>query len=104
MSQRFEDLVIQAFKDLKEDVKSLDSKMDDSTKIHIKNTAVLEEHERRSTASEGRLALLEVKQAEIEKKANRIQGFFIYSGIVLGALGTLVALFHDFLEAVLKLK
>lgn len=102
MSEK-EDLLIQIINSLDQKVDKLGTKFDSMIEIQTKNTIVLEVHEARSTSSEKRLDLLETRQNKIEKKADRIHGFFFYSGALLAVLGGLAALFHDSVGTLLEL-
>lgn len=84
-------LIIQGFNDLREDVKSLDDKIDKMQEVHIRNSIILKEHERRSTASEARIDVL-------EKHYTRLQGFYFYGSIVLAAVAGSAAFFRDVVE------
>lgn len=90
-SEKLYDLVIQALKDVREDVKSLDNKIDQMQEVHVANSIVLKEHERRSTASEVRINILEQRSA-------RIQGFYFYGSIVLAVIAGSAAFFRDIIE------
>lgn len=90
-SDKIVDLVIQALKEVRDDVKSLDNKIDDMQKVHVKNSVILQEHERRSTASEKRID-------ELETHYNRLQGFYFYGSIVLAGLAGCAAFFRDVIE------
>lgn len=103
MSNSQDDLLIETMKNINHMVNKLDSKLDAMQEILIKNTVVLEVHEARSTSSEKRLDLLETRQSKIEKKADRLHGFFFYSGAILAILGGLAALFHDSVDTILAL-
>lgn len=95
MSDKEDDIFLASFKELKDDVRQLDTKFDIMHEILIRNTITLEEHEKRSTASEARLEVL-------EDNSTKIGGFFIYSGAILSTLATLAAIFHYLIEPMLK--
>ncbi len=65
----------------------LDTKKDISEikEMTVKNTTVLEEHQRRSTASETRITRL-------EKSDQMWKGFFKIAGAILGVLGTIAVI------------
>ena len=92
-----DELFLTFLKDLKEDIRQLDNKFDSMQDILVKNTSVLEEHERRSTASEKRIDILEDKVSNAQRAADKIKGFFIYGSIMLTGLGTLATLIYRFL-------
>lgn len=104
MSDELDKMFIATLKDLKSDIKQLDVKFDDMHDMLVKNSIVLQEHERRSTASENRLTLLENKYSSSEIKINQLKGFFIYSGIIITAIGTVVAIFHNLILPLLTKK
>jgi len=89
-----DDLLTLSLKDLKEDLRHLDSKFNAMHGILIRNTTVLEEHERRSTMSEKRINVLEHKDQTRENSDSKVKGFFFYTGIIFSTLLTLAALFH----------
>lgn len=92
-----DELFLTFLRELKEDIRQLDGKFDNMQQVLVKNTTVLEEHERRSTASEKRITLLEDKVTDVQQAATRLKGFFVYTGIILTTLGSLAALYHNFL-------
>lgn len=104
MSDKSDELLINSLQDLKQDIRQLDTKFDDMHEILTKNTIVLVEHEKRSTASERRIEMLEEKQAELESDKNRLKGFFFYAGVIISTLGGLGALFHYWVEPFLPKK
>lgn len=93
-----DELFLAFLKDLKEDIRQLDGKFDSMQDILVKNTAVLEEHERRSTASEKRITTLEDKSSDSQRSADKLKGFFIYSGLVLTIAGTVAAIYHNIIS------
>ena len=95
MSDSIDTLFIATLKELKDDIRQLDSKFDEMHQLLSKNTVVLDEHERRSTASEQRLTLLEDKYTQSEKKVERLKGFFIYSGVILTLIGSVAAIAYN---------
>lgn len=94
MDIKLEQFFIETLKELKGDIRQLDGKLDTMHEVLIKNTVVLEEHEKRSTNSEIRIESLENKYLELNKKADRIKGFVAGSGILLSTIATLAAIFH----------
>lgn len=104
MSDELDKMFIATLQDLKSDIKQLDTKFDDMHDMLIKNSVVLQEHERRSTASESRLTLLEDKYSSSEKKFNQLKGFFIYTGVLMTAIGTVAAVFHNLILPLLTKK
>lgn len=89
-----DDLFIAALTELKQDIRQIDNKMDNMHGILVQNTTVLVEHEKRSTSSEKRITLLEDKDQLRTEDWAKVKGFFIYSGIVLTALGSIGAVIH----------
>jgi len=102
MSDSIDTLFIATLKELKDDIRQLDSKFDEMHQMLAKNTVVLDEHERRSTASEQRLTLLEDKYTQSEKKMERVKGFFIYSGLIVTAIGAILAIIHNLIPLLNK--
>ena len=98
MSNRFEDLVILTLTSLKEDIKGVDGKTDENLKVLIKLTAVVEEHERRSTPSETRIETLEKKEQDRADKALKLKGFLVYGSATIGAFLTLLTIFLNLTE------
>lgn len=90
MSDKFDNLIIEGFKSLKADIKSVDTKVEEMQKVHIKNTATLEEHERRSTASEKRIEILEDRAQKDALAKAKLKGFFLYGSLILTSIGGLV--------------
>jgi hypothetical protein len=70
-------------------VLDIKKEVDEVKQICMRNTVVLEEHARRSTASEGRLHLLEQKFEPIEMSSKVREHALAWAVGVLGALGTL---------------
>ena len=89
------DLVLQGLIDVRSDVKSLNDKLDRMQEVHIMNSVILKEHERRSTASEARIDVL-------EKHYTKLQGFYFYGSIVLAAVAGSAAFFRDVVEGWLQ--
>jgi len=89
MDDESEKLFSASLQDLKNDVKSLDSKFDGMHEVLIRNSVILTEHERRSTASEQRLTVVEDKLINSSKHFERVKGFFLISGAILAALASL---------------
>ncbi len=83
-----------SIKDIKENLKQLDSKFDSMHEVLIRNTVVLEQHEKRSTASENRLEIVEDSLYDLRSKFYKIQGFFFYSSVAITGLGGLVAIIY----------
>lgn len=98
MSDSINDLFIASLKDIKEDIRQLDNKMDQMHQILTQNTTVLEEHEKRSTSSESRITTLENKDQARSEATAKIKGFFMYAGIIISALGSLGAVFHYWIQ------
>ena len=71
-------LLLELVLDLKKDITTLKEES-------VKNTTTLEEHARRSTASEARLALL-------EKRDWMVNGFFKISMSLLGLAATIIGI------------
>jgi len=92
------DLYIIALKELREDIRQIDNKLDYMNEVLIKNTAVLEEHERRSTASENRLNVMENQHYKLQKSTDNVTAFFVYSGILITTLGSLAALYFNYIK------
>lgn len=88
-------------KDIKSDIRQLDNKFDNMHEILIRNTTVLEEHEKRSTLSEKRIEVLEDKNQDREIQVAKVKGFFIYCGMLLSGLATLGAAVHYLLKPLL---
>jgi hypothetical protein len=68
---------------------------DDVSELRVEaasNTVVLEEHAKRSTASENRHELLELRMEALEIKEHRLNGFWKISLGILGVVGTLSAI------------
>lgn len=86
----FNALISKQLDKLDSKMEKMDSKMDDMAKVHERNTVVLEEHERRSTASESRISILEEKELRRAQKAAKLTGFVYYSGVTLGGIAALV--------------
>lgn len=84
------DLIIKYLDKLDTKIEKLDSKMDEMNKVHERNTMVLEEHERRSTASESRISILEETEQQRAERLTKIKGFLYYTGAIIGALGAIV--------------
>jgi cob(I)alamin adenosyltransferase len=97
-----QDLFIATLKDLREDIRQIDNKLDYMNEVLTKNSTVLEEHERRSTASENRLDIIEDRHHALEKSADNIKGFFVYSGIILTTIGSLTALYFNYIAPLFK--
>lgn len=97
-----DELFLTFLRELKEDIRQLDSKFDNMQDVLVKNTIVLEEHERRSTASEKRITTLEEKVSTSQQASDKLKGFFIYTGLVLTVLGSLAALYHNFFSIYFK--
>lgn len=83
MADELDKLFIASLQDLKSDFKSLDSKFDQMHEVLIKNSVVLVEHERRSTASEARLTIVENKIDKNQTGKERIKGFLIITGSLI---------------------
>jgi len=98
MSEELDKLFITSLQDLKADLKQLDSKFDLMHDTLNKNSVILTEHERRSTASENRLTIVEDKVETVEKRSERVKGFFIISGIIITTLASIAVI----MELILK--
>jgi hypothetical protein len=79
-------LLLELILDLKKDIASLQRDMTIVHEQEAKNSIVLEDHARRSTASEDRLELL-------ENRDQRINGFFKISLGILGVVGTIATIY-----------
>lgn len=95
---KLHDLFIATLKELKDDIRQLDNKTDEVMNVLVHNTSVLEEHERRSTASEARITTLEDKHSKLEEKRQQLKGFFIYMSLIITALGSIGAVFHYWVQ------
>lgn len=87
MSNNKDDLFIQTLGNINTDIRELNNKFDDMNQILVKNTTVLEQHERRSTASEVRITNLEDQWV-------KIKGFFLYTGLIISCIATLAGIFN----------
>lgn len=90
-----DEFLIAALKDIKEDFRKLDDKFDNMHEVLVKNSLVLEEHQRRSTASEERIGSLENKYHSVEITYHRFKGFLFYTGLIISAIGTVAAICYD---------
>ena len=68
MSDETQQLFKDYLNDLKDDIRQLDAKFDKMHEVLVENSSVLKEHERRSTASEKRLDIVESKLDKIDNK------------------------------------
>jgi hypothetical protein len=84
----------ETLKDLKQDIRELASKLDTMHEVLIKNTVVLEQHEKRSTASEKRLELLENEFISIKNNFSKFKGVYVGIAAVLTALGGFVTFLY----------
>jgi hypothetical protein len=98
MSDELDKVFTAALLELKNDVKQLDGKFDLMHEVLIKNSVVLTEHERRSTASEARLTIVEDKVNETEKGRERIKGFLLIAGAIIATLGSVAGIVELFLK------
>lgn len=89
MDMEFTELLNETLKEIKENVRQLDTKLDKMHEILVENSTVLKEHERRSTSSEKRLEIVENKLDSVEQTRQHLKGFFIYTGIIFGAISCL---------------
>lgn len=94
MSMELTELLKETLKELKDDVRQLDTKFDKMHEILIENSIVLKEHERRSTSSEKRLEIVENKLDSLEEARSHIKGFFLYGSIIVGAITTLITILY----------
>jgi hypothetical protein len=95
------DLILQAVKGVKDDVKSLDNKVDQIKEIQAIDSLVLKEHERRSTASEKRIEDLEEFKKQQDLKAAKLKGFFLLGSLIITGTGAVIyflANLSDFLK------
>jgi hypothetical protein len=99
MSDRFDELVMQMLKQLQEDNKAIDAKLDSMLQIHVRNTDTLEEHERRSTASEKRIQTLEERELARNDLLTKLKGFLWISSLIGGT----IAAFFYFIKAVVEM-
>ena len=98
MDDESEKLFTASLQDLKNDVKSLDTKFDSMHEVLIRNSVILTEHERRSTASEQRLTVVEDKLINSAKHFERVKGFFLISGAILATLASVAGILKLFLR------
>jgi len=94
MNIELTELLNDTLKEIKENVRQLDTKFDKMHEILIENSAVLKEHERRSTSSEKRLDIVENKLDNIEQSRQHLKGFFGYTGIIFGAISCLAGILY----------
>lgn len=84
-------LLLELILDLKKDITSLKENITDLKTEAAKNTVTLEDHARRSTASEARLGML-------EQRDQMLNGFFKISlgilGVVASVIGVIAAIRH----------
>lgn len=92
------DLIIQGIKGIKEDVKGLDSKIDQIQTVQAQDSFVLKEHERRSTASERRIEALENFKQQQDISNAKFKGFVIYGGFILAFIAASATFFRDVVE------
>jgi hypothetical protein len=74
--------------------------LEDVKEIVIKNTVVLDEHARRSTASEARLEVIEANYVQLNVESLAKAQMLTWALGILGALGTIfgiVDVIHNFL-------
>lgn len=98
MDDESEKLFMASLTDLKNDVKALDSKFDNMHEVLIRNSVILTEHERRSTASENRLMIVEDKLIKSRTHFERVKGFFLISGAILATLASVAGILKLFLR------
>lgn len=98
MSDELDKIFAASLQELKSDVKQLDSKFDKMHEILIVNSTVLTEHQRRSTASEARLGIVEDKLDNTEKRAERVKGFFLIGGAILATVGSIAGILKLFIK------
>lgn len=98
MSDAKDELIISALSSLNDDIRQIDNKLDYMNEVLNKNTAILVEHERRSTASEDRLDVVEERYYSLEKSAAGVKSFFIYSGVILSTVATLIVIYTQIIE------
>jgi len=94
MSIELTELLKETLKEIKEDVRQLDTKFDKMHDILVENSAVLREHERRSTSSEKRLEIVENKIDSIEQSKQHLKGFFIYTSIIFAAISCIAGILY----------
>ena len=94
MSTELTELLKETLKELKDDVRQLGTKFDKMHEILIENSAVLKEHERRSTSSEKRLEIVENKLDGIEQSRQHFKGFFLYTGIIFASISCVAGIFY----------
>lgn len=73
--------------DIKKEQSEIKEQTIKNTLILEHNTSVLEEHERRSTASETRIE-------KLEDQSQMFYGFLKISGTILGIIGTIVGIIY----------
>lgn len=78
-------LLLELVLDLKKDIGSVQKDISSLQEETAKNTVVLDDHARRSTASEKRLD-------KLEKRDQMLNGFFKISAGVLSAAGSIIAI------------
>lgn len=93
-----DDLYMATLKELKTDIRQIDGKLDTMHGVLVRNTIVLEEHEKRSTLSERRIGTLEDKDQDRSIQSAKVKGFFIYSGVILSTLATIAGIIAYFLK------
>lgn len=98
MSEEQDKFVLASLLDLKADVKQIDAKFDEMHKVLITNSVILTEHERRSTASEARLSIVEDRVIKSEKQSERVKGFFWIGGGILAAFTSIIGIIKFFLK------
>lgn len=98
MSDELDKIFTASLLELKNDVKQLDGKFDLMHEVLIKNSVILAEHERRSTASEARLGIVEDKIAESEKGRERVKGFLLIAGAIIATLGSVAGIVELFIK------
>lgn len=99
MDSQNNDLLIELILDIKKDVTDLKTMQIEDHEISIKNSVILDEHARRSTASERRLDLQEEKFDEFVKKMQPIEDHVKsvksvtkFMNVALKVLGTIVTI------------
>jgi hypothetical protein len=102
MNEDLREIFKESLKDLKDDLRQMDNKFDRMHEVLVENSAILKEHERRSTASEKRLDLLETQVSKIETKRQRLKGFLMYSSIIGSAISLLTGVVYYIVQMLRK--